>query len=348
MTLIELLVVVSIIGILTGLLLPAAQSAREAGRRAQCVDNLRQIGLALHSYEGVMGCLPPGRMLTYDPRYAGPNPPCSSPMVEKSFLLHILPHLDQGPLFQSINHGLTIFGHENRTVRLTVINELSCPSDPDAGQVRPGYSLQIHAHRLASESDPFLVAYGSYVGIYGSLHVNALPRPHLGCRVSPTLWSQVDGSFNDAAPIALAGFTDGTSQTLIVSERALMPLRDAARDGSSAFDRYGWVISGNWGDTLATTFFPPNLFRRISDATRFEPFLGPSSLHPGGLNALMGDGSVRFVKETISTWAFDPATGYPLGAETDASGVWVRLPPSGLWQSLATRAGGESVAADPF
>ena len=98
-TLIELLVVIGIIGVLAALLLPAVQSAREAGRRAQCANNLKQIGLALSSYADAFGCLPPGRIKTYDPRYAGTTPPCTSAFVDKSLFFHILPFVEQGPLF---------------------------------------------------------------------------------------------------------------------------------------------------------------------------------------------------------------------------------------------------------
>ncbi len=348
MTLIELLVVVSILGILIALLLPAVQAAREASRRARCVNNLRQIGLALHNYEGAVGCLPPGRMMTYDPRYSGSNPPCTSPMVEKSMLLHLLPQLEQPALFHSINHELTIFGHENRTARTKPFSVFACPSDPGAGQVRPGYSLELYSFGLASATDPYLVSFGSYVGIYGSFSVQAIPRPGSGCRVDPSVLAQVNGSFNDLSPLSMATFSDGLSNTMILSERVLSPLRDVESSGGPAYDRFGWVISGNWGDTLVSSFFPPNLYKKISGKSGVESFFAASSLHPGGVNALMGDGSVRFIKDSISTWPYDPTSGYPQGARVNAQGAWRQLPPYGVWQSLATRSSGEAIPADAY
>lgn len=344
-TLVELMVVVTIIGVLIAFLLPAVQAARESARRAQCSNNLKQIGLALSLYEGAIGSFPPGRMMTYDSRYSGPNPPCTSLMVEKSLYLHILPMLEQPAYYDSINQGLAIFGIENRTVRSVTVGTFACPSDLDAGRVRPGYSLTLASLGLDTPADPFTVPYGSYVGMYGSFYVQAIPRPESGCRVDPSVIDQANGSFNDLSPIRLSAYSDGLSNTAIVSERALSPLRDAESGGSSAFDRYGWAISGNWGDTLATAFFPPNLYRKIADGTRIEPFFSASSLHPGGLNALMGDGSVRFIKDSVSSWPYSPTDGYPLGASTGPTGTWTNLPPQGIWQALATRSGGEPIAS---
>jgi len=347
-SLVELMVVVTIIGVLIALLLPAVQAAREASRRAQCTNNLKQIGLALLNYEGAIGCLPPGRMMTYDPRYAGRNPPCTSLMVEKSLFLHILPQLEQVALYNSINQSLTVFGEENRTVRPVSLGIFACPSDPEAGRVRPGYSLILASLGFGSGSTPFVVSYGSYVGMYGSLYLQALPRPESDCRVSSSVLSQVNGSFNDTSPIRLSSFNDGLSNTLIASERALFPLRNAESNGTSAFDQYGWTISGNWGDTLDSAFYPPNLYKKIAVETRIEPFFSASSLHPGGLNAAFCDGSVRFIKDSISSWPHDTTDRYPQGAKTDATGAWINLPSQGVWQSHATRSGGELVSGDSF
>ena len=134
-SLIEVLVVVSIIGLLIALVLPAVQAAREAARRAQCSNNLKQIGLALHAYENTFAGLPPGRMMTYDRRFAGSNPPCTSVIVDKSLFIHILSQADQQVLYNTINQNLTIFGHENQTVRTAAISTFACPSDPGAGLV---------------------------------------------------------------------------------------------------------------------------------------------------------------------------------------------------------------------
>ena len=107
-TLIELLVVILIIAILTALLIPAVHSAREASRRLQCVANLKQIGLGLHGYHDVNSALPPGRVKSYDPRYAGSNPPCTATTIDKSIHVMILPFHEQSALYNAINQSTAI------------------------------------------------------------------------------------------------------------------------------------------------------------------------------------------------------------------------------------------------
>ena len=137
-TLIELLVVVSILGVLLALIVPAVQDVRESARRASCANNLKQIGLGLQQYEQTFGSLPPGRMLTYDPRYAGKNPPCTSRLVDKSMLVMILPYIEQVAIYNAVNQDLTILGRENRTVFPVSVGIFACPSDPArASPTRP-------------------------------------------------------------------------------------------------------------------------------------------------------------------------------------------------------------------
>jgi prepilin-type processing-associated H-X9-DG protein len=338
-------VVVSIIGLLIALLLPAVQLAREAARRAECLNHLRQIGLALHAYENTDHCLPLGRSLMYDPRFAGPDPPCAVSMIDKSFLLRILPGVEQQPLYNAINHNLTIFGRENATVRATAVAVYACPSDPDAGMVRPGQvSLMLLSFGLARPGEPYPVARGSYAGMFGSLMVDAIPTEERGCEVPRAVLAQVNGSIHDDGPVRLSSFGDGLSHTIVVAERALSPLRQINTERGPASARFGWIASGNWGDTLVTAFLPPNMHRKVAADSDPTQVRAASSLHPGGLNTLMGDGSARFIKDTISSWPFDPATGHPAGATiTPTFRTWTNLPTPGVWQALATRNGGETI-----
>jgi type II secretory pathway pseudopilin PulG len=342
-TLIETLVVCSIISLLLALLLPAVQSAREASRRAACLNNLRQIGIALHSYHGANGCLPPGRVMSHDRRYAGPRPPCTSTMVGKSLFVRILPELDQAPLFNAVNHGLTIFGHENRTVRQATVGVLACPSDAGAGVVRYGYAVELYVHGFATVQDPYRVAFGSYAGIYGSFYVNAIPSGMPGCTPAALAASQADGTFHDLSTRSFSSFRDGLSHTAIMAERALGPLQ-TGEDPDRLYDRHGWAVSGNWGDTLVTSFFPMNMYRK-SGSGGVERYLSASSLHPGGVDFLWGDGSARFVRDAISSWPFDPQDGYPAGIQGGVYDGWSSPPPAGVWQAITTLAGGESVQA---
>ena len=344
-TLIEIMVTLSIIALLIALLLPAVQSAREAARRAQCSNQLRQLGLAIHSYHDSFGSLPPGRFLSYDPRFSGANPPCTSPAVDKSFLLYILPGIEQSSVYNAINQNLTIFGLENTTIHRVSIASLHCPSDPASESL---VNLPVGALSPYAPDPPggWSMALTSYSGCYGSFRVDAIPRTSNNCQIPGSIRVQVDGVINDLSPIGLSGVVDGTSHTLFVAEKSLTDLARLEIVNPSIARLHGWYVSGNWGDTLLTTFYPPNPYRSVGALATTALLNAASSRHPGGLNALMGDGSVRFIKETIDTWPFDRATGQPSGAVEAPVGNWTNLPKPGVWQALATRAGGEVIGND--
>lgn len=342
-TLIEILVVLSIVSLLVALLMPAAQAAREAARRARCSYNLRQIGLAIHNYHDTFGSLPPGRFLTYDPRFAGSNPPCTAPAVDKSFLLFLLPAMEQPAFYNAINQDLTIFGPENTTVHGVAVASFACPSDPEAGYPRDLAAGALEPYAPDPPGGRRRMVFTSYSGCHGSIRVDAIPRPSNGCRVAGPLRAQADGPIGDISPIDFAAIFDGLSHTLFVAEKSTT---DAARLSvvyPALFALHGWYASGNWGDTLMTTFYPPNPYDQLPALAADALLTSGSSRHPGGLNALMGDGSVRFVKDSIQSWPFDPSTGAPAGARRDPGGWWTGLPKPGVWQALATRSGGDNV-----
>jgi len=348
-TLIELLVVITIIAVLIGLILPAAQSAREAARRAQCSNNLKQLGLALSGYHDTSNSLPLGRVKSYDPRYAGSNPPCTATIVDKSLHMSILPYLEQVQLYNSINQNLTILGVENRTVHTVSVAAYACPDDPAAGHARdlnPG-ALSRYGEFMSVGGRNQMV-FTSYVGCTGSFEVFALPSPAKGCRMVPEAVAQNNGCFNDIGPISFASITDGLSSTMLMAERSTTSLKNLDAVNLKLFAEYGWTITGNWGDTLFTSFYPLNSFKSVAVGGIKAQVNAASSFHPGGANLLMADGSVRFAVDTIQSWTCDPRTGIPVGAEQAFGGWWEKIPPSGVWQSLSTRSGAEVLSSDHF
>lgn len=344
-TLIELLVVISIISLLMALLLPAVQSAREAARRAKCANNLKQMGIALHSYHDLFGSLPFGRIVSYDPRFAGANPPCTTRIIDKGLLVMILPQMDQGPVYNAVNQSLTIVGRENRSVHAVAIESYACPSDTEAGRPRDGDVLEMSAYGLATPEERLTMTFTSYSGCYGAFDVDAVSTPDTGCVIPPRLMAQANGSFSDASPISVTSVTDGLSNTIFVAEKATTRFR-GLDDDQTIFRRYGWYFTGNWGDTLFTTFYPPNMIKRVAAVAGVSHTRAAGSQHPGGMNVLLGDGSARFVKDTVQTWPFEPLTGQPTGAVRGTGGWWEKVPPAGVWQALGTRAGNEPIAAD--
>jgi prepilin-type processing-associated H-X9-DG protein len=156
--------------------------------------------------------------------------------------------------------------------------------------------------------------------------------------------------------VSLADVLDGTSTTMVFAERA--------HGKFSADDQlyWNWWASGNYGDTMYCTFFPPNPFSRAQNIYNdgmqttlddgCDPYVASaSSFHPGGANFAFLDGSVRFIKDTVDSWKNDPSTGMPLGVTRSAStGVYILAPGAkvGIYQALSTRAGGEIIGANSF
>ena len=301
--------------------------------------------MALHAYHDAFGSLPPGRIKSFDRRYAGSNPPCTSSIIDKSLEVFALGFLEQGSLYNAINQSLAVISAENSTIHAVAVASFACPSDPASGvpsDLNPG------ALTAYGVPDPARMVFTSYAGMIGSLPVLALPTPATNCTVPAGLVLQCNGVFNDLAPIRLASVTDGLSNTVFVAEKATTILQQLAALNPEYPAQHGWYITGNWGDTLITSVYPPNACDKVSATALAAWTNSASSMHPGGINVLMGDGSARFMKESIQSWQFDPMTGNPAGASQNALGAWINLPASAVWQALSTRNGGEVVGAESF
>ncbi len=342
LTLIELIVVIAIVGILVAILLPAVQYAREAARRAQCANHLKQLGLAVHSYHDAVGSLPMGRFPIHDPRFAGPNPPCTARWVDKSVFVSILHQMEQAAIYNAVNHSLSIFAIENTTVHRMNVGTLVCPSDtgPNLVALNPG-ALFPMAPDPASGN--WIMARTSYSANFGTFLIRALPATSPQCTIPEQLITQSDGCFNDVHPIRLGSITDGLSTTIMASETALGTFNELNQASLGRSADFGWYVSGNLTDTLFTTFYPPNMYKRAAAGATWARTCSASSFHAGGVNVLMCDGSVRFVAENIDSWAFDYERTEPAGIVKNPGGWWENAPERRVWQALSTRSGGELV-----
>jgi prepilin-type N-terminal cleavage/methylation domain-containing protein len=321
-TLIELLVVIAIIAVLIALLLPAVQQAREAARRTQCRNNLKQIGLALHNYESTHSILPAG---TFNASGAGiSNNASPHPMI--------LPFMDQSSLYATVNWNVDLNTHaDNLTARQQQIPMLNCPSHPGvpafviAGTQCPnGCGNTTYAQSLGNNAN-----YASNNGPFGR---------RFGAR------------FRD--------FTDGMSNTAMFAEIVLGPSAGSPTTGViSATDPAYYRVATNlpfatWdasptGDTIAVPecdnpatsaylYRGKQWYRGIVVATYYSHTLTPNSrrrdcirgtgvdrghlaarsFHTGGIHAVMGDGAVKFVSENID---------------------------EGVWRAVGSKAGGEVI-----
>jgi len=345
-TLIELLVVIAIISVLIALLLPAVQSAREAARRIQRTNNLKQIGLGLHNYESIAPVFPPSNIAGFFPG--------TTTFTYNGFSVHarILPFMEQGVAFNAINFSFTHRTVQNSTVVGLALTCFLCPSDTHVDGLTPfpsGVNARVPCYGF-NEGDWF---------IWNALSTSGLNNP------PPTR-----GVFGPNLSRRIAAFTDGTSQTLLATDvKALNPFCQVGGQFSepnlnsptapvpspylsplSVASEYTTVaacnavppgsghtasVDGNSQETGMTTAFPPNrpAINPTSGAdldiltlliSKDQPLYGAitaRSYHPGGVNVLLADGSCRFIKSSV-----DGMT----------------------WRALGSIAGGEVISGDQY
>jgi prepilin-type N-terminal cleavage/methylation domain-containing protein/prepilin-type processing-associated H-X9-DG protein len=352
-TLIELLVVIAIIAVLIALLLPAVQSAREAARRTQCVNNLKQIGLGCHNYAEVNGCFPMG---CSSATYSAPG----VYNVKQNFSAHaaLLPFLSETPIYNSINF---MWGCEdstsvicyriNSTGTNAQIKGFVCPSDPNAG---------VADHNGTSNTNSYYACVGTTYNFpqinNKSLNTRSINWPSTGLFTMQRSYSFRDCTDGLVNTIAFAEAAVGNQslrprQRLIgynsvsalgsllqydawqnynMAQQALQACNQTWNSGTtSGLDKQrgeNWA-HGCMAMTLFNTVATPNAFNdswthcSSIGSTALAALSNSDSLHPGGVNALMGDGSVKFIKNSIN----------------------IRT-----WWSLGTRANGEVISADSY
>ena len=336
-TLIELLVVIAIIAVLISLLLPAVQSAREAARRAQCTNNLKQIGLALHNYHSSVGTFPMGNTIAN--AYYSPMP---SPTSWGTFSAHalMLPYMEQTPLYNSCNFSWNIWYADgapiNSTVWNTKVNSFLCPSDSKAGQV----SLNSYYGSFGTGTDPWS---SDTNGIFAPEN-NAYPIASVEDGTSNTIafveglvgdfnnlripWRQYVSGVPGGTPPPADVINDARNNLPAIMQLAQNCVSAIATNPGSNNDRgYRWQ-TGSPGLSLTNIIITPNAQQYQFSGCRWDCGAGcgvdfghlhvPSSNHPGGVNVLFADGSVRFVKSSISqpTWM---ALGSKNGGEVISS-----------------------------
>ena len=275
-TLIELLVVIAIIAILVALLLPAVQAAREAARRAQCINNLKQIGLALANYEQAQKVMPPGYLSNFDPQGNDTGPGWAWASM-------ILPQLEQPAVFNAINFGLGVEAPANLTSRLSTINAFLCPSDPSPGLFS---AAQRDLSTGALIANICQLAPSNYVGVCGVSE----PGP------------DGEGIFFRDSQVALRDVTDGTSQTIFVGERS-RALNDATWAGSVTGAVLFPAANSNVGrrvTELGAGLVLGHVGERVGPGDPNSEVNQFYSLHATkGANFLFGDGHVSYLRSTI-------------------------------------------------
>ena len=320
-TLIELLVVIGIIAVLVALLIPAVQAARQAAMRVQCLNNLKQIGIALHNYHDGAGVFPPGLIAHNDEgtttgvtafcRPVKPVLPTIYGYPGWAWAGMILSQMEQATLYNQINFAVTDVDWENDTINLTRVASYICPAD-----AAPITFLVVDSAGQTA-AVPQYMPVSNYVGVFGTGVIPEVPLTN-------------DGIFGRNSNVCMRDIQDGLSQTMAVGERssnlayATWPARVPGGwlYQTSVMNNGGPYVPTQGAATGAQVLAPVGLV----DGPRTPNNLSGhpedfASRHTGGANFLFADGSVRFIKNSVSYRTF---------------------------LSLATRDGGEVVSGDEY
>jgi len=343
-TLIELLVVIAIIAVLIALLLPAVQAAREAARRAQCVNNLKQIALASHNYESSTGTFPMGnRALPLF--YTSAFKTCDfNVWIGHTAFVYILPFVEDGNVYNAYNIQRPYNSVVNNTGVSTRVATYVCPSDTEASAAPP------------EDITPSQSSYGTSRGLQETIAFSwatttTLPDPK-GQYPQTCNFGGGDGMFGPENAVKISAVTDGLSNTFLFGEMSRFRNEPGGSNfyfaniagywqgppwssATSFWPNDGRITSGAYQvpklnappDTtgnvaaacFATAFFPPDWIS-VQACQNFGQF-GFRSLHPGGANFALADGSVKFIKDSINLLTY---------------------------RALGTRAGSEVVSADQY
>ena len=327
-TLIELLVVIAIIAVLIALLLPAVQAAREAARRAQCVNNLKQIALAMHNYHDQIGTFPPNSIA--DINWVG------TWWAWPSF---ILPQVEQSNIYNAINYSMSCTNISNSTCFRSIINNFLCPSD-DSNKL---FTDRVYVDDNQADfltPGAYTMASINYVGSAGDMKNNTIfdylctdpaqaSGPTYGCGGT---FRGIFGDCSSARSIRIAEIADGTSNTFLVGENS--PNLNSGLAWASGNDIYAsTIVPLNWmtrlkngqvdsnGDVCTPAAWNPSPTSQIHCYNNQWYYQGFKSFHPGGANFALCDGSVKFIKQSINSLTY---------------------------MNLSTRSGGEIISADAY
>lgn len=309
-TLVELLVVIAIIGVLVSLLLPAVQSAREAARRMQCSNNMKQLGLALHNYHDTHGRFPPQAIF-------GPGAPPHQAPYHHTWMVMILPFLEQQPLYDNIEITMPIFGQILPTGQPVVSAEVAgyrCPSDAGRRDVEQtgGMSITNYSGSDGYHWHPGPTTVGNDAP--WNLQMDPIIQP-----------ADISGIMSVTLTRNMAEVTDGLSNTMFLGETDSMgfgggPIQTSNtgmrrvgapvfRPALVAFAHTGWAGNETGEHTVradGAAQQPGTWFVNHSTLPSYitawginTEWPGTSSYHPGGVMAGYGDGSVSFLSETI-------------------------------------------------